>query len=206
VSAKQDRQGVRTAAQLEQKYQFGKQFAEIMGIALDNQKSVSELESSLRHEILEQMTSITRDTERIIMTALESYVETTDLEELKSSLRTDFEVWSGGIAALVEQTESRIEEVDGDLQEKFNTIAKYFTFDINGLTVGQVDNPNKVVVDNDEVTIYVNNSIVITFRADGSSYIPTLNVTKQANIVGLAITETDTHINIDYVGVVTIGN
>jgi hypothetical protein len=206
VSAKQDRQGVRTAAQLEQKYQFGKQFAEIMGIALDNQKSVSELESSLRHEILEQMTSITRDTERIIMTALESYVETTDLEELKSSLRAEFEVWSGGIAALVEQTEIRIEEVDGDLQEKYNTIAKYFTFDINGLTIGQVDNPNRVVIDNDEVTILVNNAVVQTFKADGSALIPTLNVTKQANIVGLSITESDTHINIDYVGVVTSGN
>ena len=44
MSAKQDRQGVRTAAQLEQKWNFGDSFAEVMGIATDAQKTAHEAE------------------------------------------------------------------------------------------------------------------------------------------------------------------
>ena len=44
--SKQDRQGVRQASDLEQKYNFGKSFAEIMGIATDAQKKAEEANSS----------------------------------------------------------------------------------------------------------------------------------------------------------------
>ena len=60
--SKQDRQGVRTAAELERKYQYEKQFAEVMGIAIDTQKIASQVESKLLSEFREQMTSLTRDT------------------------------------------------------------------------------------------------------------------------------------------------
>lgn len=201
--SKQDRQGVRTASDLERKYQFGKQFAEIMGIALDAQKSVSEVESSLHNEILEQSTSITRNTEQILMSALAKYVEDSDFEEFKATLETEFGVWAGGIFGRVTSVEESIGKVDADLQEKFNTITKYFTFDINGMTIGQVDNPNKVVIDNDDITILVGDKIVQTFKADGTGLIPILKVTTMANIMGLQITQDSTHINWDYTGEVT---
>lgn len=47
--SKQDRQGVRQASDLEQKYQFGKTFAEIMGIATDAQKVALEAEGSVKN-------------------------------------------------------------------------------------------------------------------------------------------------------------
>lgn len=46
--SKQDRQGVRTAAELEQKHGFGKRFAEIMGIATDAQKAANEANDSFK--------------------------------------------------------------------------------------------------------------------------------------------------------------
>ena len=67
VSAKQDRQGVRTASDLEQKYNFDKTFAELMGIATDARDKVDKVESTLRNEMKEQSTTISRDTEKIIM-------------------------------------------------------------------------------------------------------------------------------------------
>lgn len=198
--SKQDRQGVRTAADLERKYQYDKQFAEVMGVALDTQKSMSQVESKLSHELLEQMTSLTRDTEALLVSALESYVVSEDLEEFRRTLKTELEVWADGIVGRVAVTEEDIQKVDNDLQEKYNTIIKYFTFDINGLTIGQHDNPNKVVIDNDDITIYVGNNEVVTFKADGSGVIPILKVTKAMNLIGLQITEDSTHINCDYVG------
>ena len=199
--SKQDRQGVRTASDLEQKYNWGKRFAEIMGIALDAQKSVSEVESSLTNQILEQATSITRDTEKIILAALASYAQTEDMEEFKRTLKSELEIWAGEITGRVTFVEEGVKEIDGELQEVFNTIIKYFTFDVNGLTIGQVDNPNKVVIDNDDITILVNDKPIQEFKADGSALIPILKVTTALSVLGLQATEDETHINIDYVGV-----
>lgn len=198
--SKQDRQGVRTAAELERKYQYEQRFAEVMGVSLDTQKIMAQVVSNLSSELLEQMTSLTRDTKALIVAALESYVESDDLAEFQRSLKTEFEVWAEGIVGRITATEEEIQKVDSDLQEKYNTIVKYFTFDINGLTIGQVDNPNKVVIDNDDITIYVSNRPVVTFKADGTGVIPILEVTSAFNMLGLQITEDDTHINCDYVG------
>lgn len=65
MSAKQDRQGVRTASELERKYGFGKTFAEILGIAEDAQdaaeeakKNVTELDENLtQDEIFNRLTN-----------------------------------------------------------------------------------------------------------------------------------------------------
>jgi hypothetical protein len=199
--SKQDRQGVRTASDLERKYQFDKQFAEIMGINLDTQKSVEELGSNLRNEIQEQSTSMTRTAEAMIITALEKYVETEDLEEFRKTIQTELGVWADGIVGRVTATEEAVNAVDSDLQDKFNTITKYFTFTIDGLTIGQVDNPYKIVIDNDDITIYSGENVVQTFKADGTALIPSLTVTKEASLVGMKIINSATHLDFEYVGV-----
>ena len=205
--SKQDTQTTRTVAGLEQKYSFGKQFAEVMGIALDTQKSVTEVESTLSDRILEQSTTMARDTERIIMTALQKYVEKEDFEELETTLKTEFGVWAEGVAIRTTKVEERLEEVNGEMKTQLNTIAKYFSFTVDGLEIGatyidekgeEKKSPNKVVIDNDDITILVNDKVVQAFKADGTGLIPTLNVTKAANILGLQFTSDDTHINCDF--------
>ena len=207
--SKQDRQGVRTAADLERKWQFGKQFSEMMGLVNDARDAAYKVESSLRNEILEQSTTLTRDTEQIIMTALKSYVETGDFEEFKTTLEAEFLVWAEGIYGRVKATEDNLESVNKDLQDKFNTISKYFSFTINGLEIGATyidDNgeekksPNQVIIDNDEISIMVNGVAVQRFDADGNALIPILKVEKSANILGLVVNEDGTHINCSYVG------
>ena len=207
--SKQDRQAVRTASELEQKYSFGKQFAEIMGIATDARDYVDSVESTLRDEISEAKTSITRSATEIILEALKSYAKTDDLTKLQTTLETSLNVRAEGIEGRVTKTETDIQTVDGTLQEKFNVLSKYFTFDINGLEIGatytdengeEKKSPNKVIIDNDDITISVKGVPVLTLKADSSSLIPSLDVTKSLNVVGLVITEDDTHINCSYVG------
>ena len=207
--SKQDRQAVRTASELESKYQFGKKFAEIMGIATDARDYAEKAETALRTEMQEFVTAITRDTERIIMSALAAYTTTEDLSEYKKTLKAELEMWAGGITGRVSSTEENIEKVDDDLQAKFNVLSKYFTFDINGLEIGATytdDNgeekksPNKVTIDNDDITISVKDKPVLVLKADGSSVIPDLDVTTSLKVVGLVINEDDTHINCGYVG------
>lgn len=207
--SKQDRQAVRTAAELEQKYSFGKQFAEVMGVATDARDKVTSFESALRSEMAEFITSITRDTEKIVMSAMAAYTTTEDLNEYKNALKAELELWASGITGRVTTTEANVEKVDNDLQEKFNILSKYFTFNINGLEIGSTytdengeekKSPNKVIIDNDDITISVKESPVLVLKADGSSVIPSLDVTTSLKVVGLNIDEDDTHINCGYVG------
>jgi len=103
---------------------------------------------------------------------------------------------SSQLALLAEQmtlqfteTTKHIEDVNGVLQEQLNTITKYFTFDIDGLTIGEVGNPNKVVIDNDDISILVNGVVVQKFDAQGQALIPELNITKSLNLLGYVLEE-----------------
>ena len=65
MSVKQDRTGVRTPAQLEQKYSFGKKFSEIIGLIDDSRDKVDAVESELRDEITKTSTELSRTVEDV---------------------------------------------------------------------------------------------------------------------------------------------
>jgi hypothetical protein len=153
---KQDRQGARTPADLERKYQFGKQFAEIMGIALDARDAAFRVDSELRSEIVEQVTSLSRDTERILMTALKAYVNQDDMEELKATFDSEFEVLAERISMNFTATAEKVTEVDGDLQSVVQTLAKHFDFSVNGLTIMAGENTMTLTLDNGMVSFKKN--------------------------------------------------
>ena len=94
----------------------------------------------------------------------------------------------------------KIDAVDADLQEKFNTITKYFTFDINGLTIGQVDNPYKVIIDNDRYSMTVND-VEVMWIANGKVYTPEIEITKALKFFGYGIEQDESkNVNCDYIG------
>lgn len=164
--------------------------------------------TEVRNQMITQKTEVINTCNQIFLSALESYVETGNFEEFKTTLQTELSVWAAGITGRVTSAETSIKNVDGDLQEKYNLITKYFTFDINGLQIGSIDedgnvSPNKVVIDNDDITILVNNMPIQTFRADGTAMIPDLKIKSSMNLLGLNITQDDKHINCDFIGVVT---
>lgn len=147
--SKQDRQGARTPADLERKYNFGKTFAEILGIATDARDSVNFVESSLRNEMIEQVTSITRDTEQIVLAATAKYVDETELEEIRKTMDSAFAVMAEKIAMNFTTTEEKIVSIDGDLQTVVEELQKHFEFSANGLIIKAGENAMELVLDND---------------------------------------------------------
>ena len=147
--SKQDRQGVRSASDLERKYNFGKTFAELLGIATDARNSVDFVESSLRNEIIEQVTTITRDTERIVLAAMEKYVEETELEELRKTMESEFAVMADRITMSFATAEEKLITIDGDLQSVVEELQKHFEFSVNGLIIKAGENAMELVLDND---------------------------------------------------------
>ena len=99
--SKQDRQGVRTAPALEQKYRFNKQFTA-------QEKSLQRAEENMSREVAELTKSF--------MAALEGYVKTGDFDNFKTTLASELGTWEAGITARVTDTEGDIEIVQGDIQ------------------------------------------------------------------------------------------
>jgi len=164
----------------------------------------SEVEASaseLKEIVIEQNTTMTNDFEQILFNALQSYTETGDFEAYQETVSSQLQLLAEQMTLQFTETMKHIEEVNGTLQEQLNQVVKYFTFDVDGLTIGQVDNPNRVVIDNDEISILVNGVTVQRFDAQGQALIPELNITKKLNLFGYVIEEdANGNVNCAYAG------
>ena len=156
MSAKQDGAFTRTPSQLEQKYQFGKTFAEMIGLINDTRDKVDSVESVLRSEIREQSTSLTRDTEQIIMSALEEYQKTEDAEKFRQTLEAELKVMADQISLNFEATSEQITTVNGELQTVLEDLQKHFDFSVNGLTIRAGSGEMQLVLDNDVIRFIKN--------------------------------------------------
>lgn len=151
---KQDRQGVRTPSALELKYGLGnldKRFAEVINVALDARDKVDRVQSELRSEYREQMTSLTRDTERIMLAALDKYVETSDYEEFRKTVNSELAVMAEKVTIGFNSTTEQLKKVDGDLQTVVEELQKNFEFNIDGITIKAGENSMALLLDNDMI-------------------------------------------------------
>ncbi len=156
MSAKQDGAFTRTPSQLEQKYQFGKTFAEMIGLINDTRDKVDSVESVLRSEIREQSTSLTRDTEQIIMSALEEYQKTEDADKFRQTLEAELKLMADQISLNFEATSEQITTVNGELQTVLEDLQKHFDFNVNGLTIRAGSGEMQLVLDNDVIRFIKN--------------------------------------------------
>lgn len=156
MSEKQDRTYTRTASDLERKYNFGKTFAEIMGLVNDYRDHVDSVESSLHSEIINQYTSIARDTEKIVMAAFEEYVKTSDYDEFRKTVESELLIMAEKISMNFTSTSEQLTYVDGELQTMIETLNKHFDFSVDGLVIRAGDGAMELVLDNDIIKFMKN--------------------------------------------------
>lgn len=121
MSVKQDRTGVRTPAQLEQKYNFGKTFSDMLGLINDNRKEVDAAASGLKNEIAQTSTELSRTSEAIDAQA----TRVTELANNVAALRLDADAFSVAIKEVSENGVDRVVTESG------------YRFDANGLTIAK---------------------------------------------------------------------
>lgn len=157
--------------------------------------------SEIHQTVSEQATSISNTCEAMILSAMQSYVETANYEAFVETVQAQLKIMSDAISLNFTSLTDEIKNVDGDLQEKFNTITKYFTFNIDGLTIGQADNPYKVVIDNDRFSMIVNDVEVLWLDGEGKAHIPELDISKKFNILGYLIEQDESgNLNCEFIG------
>ncbi len=98
-------------------------------------KSKDETLSMVREEITTNNSSIVTDATEIIMSALENYVLTSDHEEFKRAVEAELAVLADEITMKFTTATEQIQEVDGDLQSKFNQVYKHISFSEDGIII-----------------------------------------------------------------------
>lgn len=118
----------------------------------ENRTEVSEV----KEQLLIQSTQIINDCERIIMSALESYVESGDYEQFRQTVESQLVILSNQIGMNFTTTTEQITNVNGDLQAVIETINKHFAFSVDGLTIKAGENTMQLVLDDDIIKFIKN--------------------------------------------------
>lgn len=138
---------------------------------------------------------IDQASQEIILEVESTYYTKDDITDIVSKLKASLELTDEGIRG-------EVQKLDKDLQDKFNLITKYFTFNINGLTIGQVDNPYKVIIDNDRYSMTLHDIEVLWIDAiTGEVHTPEITITRRMNVLGYVDEmDDDGRINTRWVG------
>ena len=157
--------------------------------------------TEIQHTITTQSSSMVTTCEEIILGAAKTFVETSDLASFEETVNAQLKLMADSMTLNFTQLTDRVDNVDGDLQEKFNTITKFFSFDIDGLTIGQTDSPYKVVIDNDRYSMMVNGVEVLWLDAEGKAHIPEMQITRKMDLFGFLIEQDEKgNVNCEFVG------
>ena len=118
-------------------------------------------------------TQLIQQSQAIIMEALQEYATTGDLEQLRSSMQSRFEILSGQIEASFTNISETVSDLDGETTRQFSEIHSFIrlmaqTSTVNGgIVIGESTSQIKLKLENDilyfftgdEKTVSVNNAI-----------------------------------------------
>lgn len=108
--------------------------------------------SDIRESMTTQKTEIISDCKSIILSALETYVESGEYDEFKQTVSSQLELLADRITMTFSTVSQQVTDVDGDMQTKFNELYKYITFSgENAITIGSSDSSIKLILDNDQI-------------------------------------------------------
>ena len=164
------------------------------------EENLESSEQEIHQRITDQNADITKNVQEILLQALTEYTTTGDFGEFQSTVESQLKLMSDQMTLQFSQMQTKLNDSNESLQTQLNTITKYFTFDLNGLTIGQADNPYKVIIDNDRYSMTVNGTEVM-WIADGKVFTPEIEVTKAFKLFGYVVDQdSNGNVNMEYVG------
>lgn len=115
----------------------------------------------------QQITDLQQNVNSIILSALENYVKTGDFGSYKEEVSTRLSVLTDQLGIDITKVTERIDDVDGDLQAKYESITKAFRFTDEGLIIGESGNEVLLRLDNDILQFVRNNTPELQITAEG---------------------------------------
>ena len=159
MSEKQDRSYARTAQDLERKYQFGKTFADMLGLINDNRDKVDEVSSGLRNEITKQATELSRTAEEIRLMATKEEVREVDDKVASLDSKVEMKLDADAVNIVIEQKMS-------DGVDRVETTTGY-RFDADGLDITKTGEAMSNKLDHTGMYVTKNGDEILTANSDG---------------------------------------
>lgn len=119
-------------------------------IKVELEKNESDLRD-LQNQMRIQNTQIISDCTTIILSALETYVETSDFNAYKETVSTQLQILADEIVMHFTNVTEHVTDVDGDMQRKFTEIYKYISFADGNITLGSSENAITLTLENDMI-------------------------------------------------------
>lgn len=175
--------------------------------------AITEATDTVNASMTEQDANVVETCKGLLEEALKHYTklngdeDESGFNEFKDNIEQALELLSGQTEEKINKAQADLDAAKQELQEQLNTFKKYFTFDPygDGLTIGKEGSPNKVVIDNDDISIMVNDDAVQRFDSDGNALTPDLTISRQLKLLGISITmDTAGRVNGEFVGAVDI--
>ena len=150
---------------------------------------VDDSASQVTQATTQQITDLQQNVNSIILSALENYVETTKFGSYKKEVSSQLSMLADELVYNITKVTQDIDNVDGDLQAKYESITKSFNFDLeNGLVIGETGNPVYLQLNNDILQFVRNNTPELWITADG---VVTNRITTDVLIIGNVIFRRD---------------
>lgn len=115
----------------------------------------------------EMVTGIQQSMEQVLLTALKNYTEQGEFYSLQESIAAQLAVLANQIAINLTTTTERIDNVNGDLQAKYESVTKGFRFTADGFFIGESGSEVLIRIDNDILQILRNSYPVLWFDEHG---------------------------------------
>ena len=140
---------------------------------------------TLRQSTLEQITSAIQTSESFTLEALQRYVETGDFDEYQREVSTKFEQTAEQITMQFNTAVTEINNVNGDLQQKYNERMKYIRFVDGNIILGEEGNELTLTIENNKMTFKQNGHDVAWFQYN-QFYVTDAEFTHSARIGNFA--------------------
>ena len=116
--------------------------------------------SGVANQILTNSTQMLNDCNQIILGALEDYSKTSDLESFKQTMEAQLKVLADNISMNFTKTTQQTENVNGDLQSKFEKLYKYIRFSGDtAVSIGSGDSAIILELDNESGIVFKRNNV-----------------------------------------------
>lgn len=142
---------MRTATDIERKYNFGKKFSEILGLIDETREKVDSAESGLRSEISKSETTLKRDTEQIVATAKQEITESIPgiVDEATGEMKTEITEISNEVRLKLDANAVDI-AIDRKLSNGVDQVetATGYRFDADGLNISKAGEEMTNLLDN----------------------------------------------------------
>lgn len=159
-------------------------------------------DAELQRVISEEHASIISEASTITMNALKSYATIDDFETYKESNESQLQLMTDRFSVELSQTTKHISDTNESLQSQINTVTSYMHYTVeDGLILGKTDDPAKMQLQNDELSILMNGVPVQSFDAEGHAITPELQVTRSFKLLGYMFeVDQNGNVNCEYVG------